>query len=110
MASAGAVEVAEGLREDLFRRHKKDRSLAEEAWDDLVSWAPRLRQDAFAGIQVPKDRFPKPYGEYDNLWKINLRHGFRAVYSVLSRPGMRFVVAVEWIGDHKEYDRLFGYA
>lgn len=41
--------------------------------------------------------------------ELDLPHAFRALYSVLTRPGGGFRVVVDWIGDHKEYDRLFGY-
>lgn len=47
--------------------------------------------------------------DYDNLWKLDLPHAFRAVYTVLTRGERGVVIGVEWIGDHKEYDRLFGY-
>ena len=109
MRSADAVEVAAGLKDQFLRRHKKDRQEALDAWASLVKWAPRLRRDAFAGTQIPKDRFPTRYRAYDNLWKLDLAHGYRAVYSVLARPGVAVVVAVDWMGDHDEYDRLFGY-
>ena len=105
-----AVEVAVGLREDFLKRHKKDRVRAEAAWRALVRLAGTLREDPFAGTQVPKELFPQAFAKYDNLWKLDLPHAFRAVYTVLGRPGGGVRVAVEWIGDHGDYDRLFGYA
>lgn len=90
-------------------RHKKGRQRAEEAWQALVNRAPRLKEDPFHGTQIPKDRFPSRFEAYDNLWKLDLPHAFRAVYTVLGRPGGGIRVAIEWIGDHDEYDRLFGY-
>ncbi|MEK6976718.1 MAG: hypothetical protein AABY18_10315 [Candidatus Thermoplasmatota archaeon] len=39
-----------------------------------------------------------------------LPHGFRAVYVVQHDPQDGIVVSIEWVGDHGEYDRLFGYA
>ena len=110
MARVDAVEVAVGLREDFLKRHRKDRARAEAAWDALVRSARTLRNDPFAGAQVPKDRFPRAFRAHDNLWKLDLPGAFRAVYSVLGRPSGGVRVAVEWIGDHREYERLFGYA
>lgn len=57
-----------------------------------------------------KRLFLRRFRHYDNLWKIDLPHDFRAIYTVLGRPGRGIRVAIEWIGDHKEYDALFGYS
>lgn len=107
---ADAVEVLAGLREDFAKRHRKDRARADAAWGALVKVAPKLRADPFLGTQVPKDRFPRAFREHANLWKLDLPHAFRAVYTVLGRPQGGIRVRVEWIGDHGEYERLFGYA
>jgi len=98
-----------GLREDFLKRHRKDAKRAHEAWAALVRHAGPLRADPFFGTQIPKDRFPRAFRSYDNLWKLDLPHAFRAVYTVIGRPGRGIRVAVDWIGDHAEYDRLFGY-
>lgn len=108
MEGADAVEVIQGLREDLLERHNKDRVRATQAWEALVERAPNLKRDPFFGTQIPKDRFPQRFEAYDNLWKLDLPHAFRAVYTVLGRPTGGIRVAIEWIGDHGEYERLFG--
>lgn len=106
---ADAVEVAVGLREDFLKRHRKDRARADAAWRGLVRMADAFRRDPFVGTQVAKRQFPRRFAEYDNLWKLDLPHAFRAVYTVLGRPGGGIRVAVEWMGDHDECDKLFGY-
>lgn len=109
MPRVGAVEVAVGLRDDSFRRHRKNRDRARKAWKGLVKCGPALQRNPFYGTQIQKHLFPHAFGEYENLWKLDLPGAFRAVYSILARPGGGVRVAIEWIGDHDEYDRLFGY-
>lgn len=108
MGGADTVEVVQGLREDLMTRHKKDQQRADQAWEALVDLAPRLKEDPFHGTQIPKDRFPRRFEAYGNLWKLDLPHAFRAVYTVLGRPTGGIRVAIEWIGDHGEDERLLG--
>lgn len=82
----------------------------------LQWWITRLKQDVFAGDQVPKDRIPpqlatrsglpSPIG---NAWRFELPLAYRGVYTVQSAPGAGTVVLILEILSHKEYDRLFGY-
>ncbi len=70
-----------------------------------------IMEDAFCGVQIPKNQIPKKYlKEYgiDNLWKINLSHSWRLVYSVASAGDGTITIIVEWF-DHKEYERRFKY-
>ncbi len=109
MQGVDDVVAAVGLRDDFLKRHRKDRRRAQTAWDAFRLKVALLRSDPFLGTQIPKDRFPAAYARYDNLWKLDLPHAFRAIYTVIGRPGRHVVVAVDWIGDHDEYDALFGY-
>lgn len=109
MPGVDSVEVAAGLKQGFYKRRRKDLQRAKRAWSALVALGSELGRDPFVGIQIPKDRFPDQFSEYDNLWKLNLPHAFRAVYTVIGRPGGGVRVAIDWIGTHKEYDRLFGY-
>lgn len=69
-----------------------------------------LEADPFAGDRVPRDRWPPLYREMENLFRLALPDGFRAVYTILAYPGRNREVRVLWLGDHKKYDRLFGYS
>lgn len=109
MPAVDTVEAAEGLREGLLKKHRKDLKRADEVWTALVAFAPKLKKDPFLGTQIPKDRFPAAFAGYPNLWKLDLPHAFRAVYAVIGRPGGGVKVVIDWVGSHKEYDRLFGY-
>ena len=82
----------------------------------LEWWIARLREDAFAGDQIPKDRIPPQLatrnelpGRLSNVWRFELPLGFRGVYTIQSAPGIGTVVLVLEIVSHKQYDRLFGY-
>lgn len=107
---ADEVRAVSGLRETFFRRYAKDRARAQDAWEGLVGRTKFLLADAGWGEPVPRSRIPKRFCDLPNLYLIpELPHRFRALYSVLRRPGTPIHVVVEWIGDHKEYDTLFGY-
>ena len=71
-----------------------------------------LKENAFAGIQIPKRLFPKQYvREYgiNNLWKYDLPDGWRLLYTVTPENEVELISAIlEWFG-HKDYERKFGY-
>ncbi len=82
----------------------------------LAWWIARLKEDAFAGDQIPKGRIPAQLGSRSgllptlgNAWRFELPLAFRGVYTVQSSPGTGTVVLILEILSHKEYDRLFGY-
>jgi hypothetical protein len=82
----------------------------------LAWWIERLKADAFAGDQIPKDRFPAQLASRSglpsaptNAWRFELPLAFRGIYTVQSSPGTGTLVLVLEILSHKEYDRLFGY-
>ena len=71
-----------------------------------------LKQNAFAGIHVPKRLIPKEYIRnygINNLWKYNMSKGWRLLYTVTSGNEVELISAIlEWLG-HKEYERKFKY-
>ncbi len=82
----------------------------------LAWWIERLRADAFAGDQIPKDRIPVQLATRSglpsaptNAWRFELPLAFRGIYTVQSSPGTGTVVLILEILSHKEYDRLLGY-
>ena len=110
MPVAVSVEILDGLKEQFLKRHNRDVARARDVWSAHVKLGETLERDPFSGTQIPKRIFPKPFRHHDNLWKLDLPHSFRALYTALTRPGRGLRVAVEWIGDHKEYDKLFGFS
>lgn len=82
----------------------------------LQWWIARLKQDVFAGDQIPKNRIPFELAARSglpspltNAWRFELPLAYRGVYTVQSAPGVGSAVLIVEILSHKEYDRLFGY-
>lgn len=109
--AADEVRVLGGLKKDFFKRHKKGRKRAQEAWDGLVARRGMLMRDVQQGEPVPKRLQPREFEDFHTLYLIpELPHRFRALYEVSSAsPLDPIVVTIVWIGDHGEYDGLFGY-
>jgi hypothetical protein len=108
---ASDVRVLDGLKKEFFKRHRKGRKRAQEAWDGLVARRETLLKDVQTGEPVPKRLRPKQFRDFHTLYLIpELPHRFRALYEVSSAsPLDPIVVTIVWIGDHDEYDELFGY-
>lgn len=70
----------------------------------LRAQARRLRGEPFLG-----DRVRKRLRSLPNLFRLELPEGWRALYTVASSPTRGAQVRIVWVGDHKRYDRLFGY-
>lgn len=103
------VRVLAGAKEDFFHRHRKDMPRADVAWASLVSKRSSLEADTTFGDAIQRQLWPKKFASLPNLHRMDLPGGFRAVYTVLYVQGEGHIVRIEWAGDHKEYDRLFGY-
>jgi len=54
--------------------------------EQLIKAFNNLREDAYCGIQIPKNLIPKEYikrfGNLTNLWKYNLPDAWRLIYTV----------------------------
>jgi len=72
--------------------------------------AGRLRSDPTAvGERIQSERTPKRFRHYRNLYRLALPDGWRALYTLRVRKDVPPGVRIVFIGDHKRYDRLFGY-
>jgi Txe/YoeB family toxin of Txe-Axe toxin-antitoxin module len=70
-----------------------------------------LKQNPFAGDQVPKRQIPGKYVlkyDADNIWRIELANRWRLVYTI-SGDNIEIITFVMDIFDHKKYDKVFGY-
>ncbi|MBI2109681.1 hypothetical protein HYT58_00720 [Candidatus Woesearchaeota archaeon] len=70
-----------------------------------------LKQNPFAGDQVPKRLIPDKYSkkfDVDNVWRIELADRWRLVYTITGNQ-IEIITFVMDIFDHKEYDKVFGY-
>ena len=83
---------------------KEIRAQIDEAIDDLKE-KPQM------GIRVPKTVWSKIYIQkygITNLRKINLRSGWRLLYTIRGNEIEIMSVLLEWMA-HKEYERRFKY-
>jgi hypothetical protein len=75
---------------------------------ELRKLKPALAEDPFRfGDKVRRELIPKGLG-VPNLYRAELRDGWRMVYTVRTRdvpPTVRILL----VGTHKTYDRFFGY-
>lgn len=71
--------------------------------------ADRLAVEPYIGDRIQQRRVPKPFRSLPNLFRLELSGGWRALYTVAGAWGERLEVRILWIGDHKRYDRLFGF-
>lgn len=68
-----------------------------------------LLKDAFWGDKIDRERWPKRFKGLPNLFRFELPEAQRGLYSVLTYPGQPREIRIVWLGNHKEYDRFFGY-
>ena len=81
----------------------------------LYKWITRaindLKEDAFSGLAIPKDRIPKKYQkkfEAKSVWKYDLPKAFRLIYTIENNEIEVFAIVLEWF-DHKSYEKRFKY-
>lgn len=71
----------------------------------------RIEDNAFCGIQIPKDLIPNVYlkiAKVKNLWKYNLPGGWRLIYSIVSDEIVVISIILEWFS-HPDYEKRFKY-
>jgi mRNA-degrading endonuclease RelE of RelBE toxin-antitoxin system len=87
--------------------------LSKEQEKKLLWWRDRLAHDVTVGDPIRKSLIPtvlKRNYEIDNLWRLELPGGWRALYTIASRLAGKPEVSILRILPHKDYDRLFGYS
>ena len=70
-----------------------------------------LKQNPFAGDQVPKKLIPPKYiqkFDADNVWRIELADRWRLVYTITGNE-VEIITFVIDIFNHRDYDKVFGY-
>ncbi|MCH8520014.1 MAG: hypothetical protein LAT82_04640 [Nanoarchaeota archaeon] len=81
----------------------------------LYKWITRaiqdLKEDAFCGVSIPKNRIPKKYQsifEAKSVWKYDLPSAYRLIYTIENNEIEVFTIVLEWF-DHKSYEKTFKY-
>ena len=70
-----------------------------------------LKQNPFAGDQIPKNIIPKKYKtkfDIDNAWRIELADRWRLIYTITGSQ-IEIITFIMDIFNHKDYDKIFGY-
>lgn len=101
------VEIAERVVEELSRR--LDASAFERMWHHVTALGYALGSDPTRGQRLPRERVPARFSNEPNLWRAELPGGWRALYKVTTNRSGERTVRIVWVGDHRAYDRLFGY-
>ena len=99
--------------EKLKKEFEKLKDVKEnKLYDQLVRAFKNLQEDAFCGIQIPKNLIPRAYSErygpITNLWKYNLPDAWRLIYTIKNDKINVLSILLEWM-DHKNYERRLGY-
>ena len=71
---------------------------------------PALLADPFWVDRIRRNLWPKPFRHLPNLFRFELPAAHRGVYSALTYPGQAREIRIVWLGNHKRYDRIFGYS
>src|SRR3989344_6182967 len=70
-----------------------------------------LKQNPFAGDQIPKRQIPLKYikkFDVDNAWSIELADRWRLIYTITGNQ-IEIVTFVVDIFNHRDYDKVLGY-
>ncbi|MEX2017208.1 MAG: hypothetical protein WD876_01935 [Candidatus Pacearchaeota archaeon] len=70
-----------------------------------------LKENPFAGNQIPKRLIPKEYVEKygaDNIWRIELANRWRLIYTITGNK-LEIISFIIDIINHKNYNGVFGY-
>ena len=82
-----------------------------ELYKTINSAMDNLLENPFCYIKIQREKWPKEYiVKYNitNLWKYNLRGGWRLIYTIKHEEVEIIAVILEWFS-HKDYERKFGY-
>lgn len=70
-----------------------------------------LKENPFAGNQIPKRLIPRKYikkYDADNIWRIELVNRWRLIYTITGNK-LEIISFIIDIFNHKGYDKMFGY-
>ncbi len=85
------------------------RTAGEAQRKKLRELAIRLRREPFLGNRIRRNQIPRALRGLPNLFRLEFPDGWRALYTVASQAPFGSQLRIIWIGDHKRYERRFGY-
>ncbi len=102
-----AVFIEERVLRSLEK--KLDRGALTQVHKHLARLAEDLDEDPTRGDHISLKLVPDSFSGLRNLWRAELPGAWRALYTIAGYPSRDLRVVIVWVGDHKAYDRLFGY-
>ncbi len=111
--SEEADEVYEELNKIVGEEKRKgiDSSFHQTLLRSIKRVRKLLKENPFAGDQVPKRLIPKKYilkYDADNIWRIELANRWRLIYTITGND-IEIINFVIDIFNHKKYDLVFKY-
>ncbi len=104
--SDDVIFADEKVKEAWLKVKETDPELAKQ----LLRARDDIKENAFCGIQISKDKIPKEWVQkykINNLWKYNLPNAWRLLYSITTPTKIEIIsVFLDWM-NHKDYERLF---
>ncbi|MGV8162987.1 MAG: hypothetical protein ACP5N2_06675 [Candidatus Nanoarchaeia archaeon] len=82
-----------------------------QLFEEITATIESIKNKPDCGIKIKKELWPVKYiKEYKitNLWKVNLSHGWRLIYTIKENEILVLCVILDWF-DHKEYEKAFKY-
>lgn len=68
----------------------------------------RLQLNPQFGDPISKDKIPKKYKHYGNVYRVELSNFWRLLYTIKGNE-VEIIAFVLAIVDHREYNKIFGY-
>ncbi|HIH20755.1 TPA: hypothetical protein HA244_05805 [Candidatus Micrarchaeota archaeon] len=94
-----------------YEELKGGRSEEKELAVSLDEAIQKLKLNSKCGIKIPSRLWPREYVikyQIDNLWKLNLRSGWRLIYTITTTNVEIVSILLEWF-KHKDYEKKFKY-
>ncbi len=111
--SEEAAQVYEELRVSVEEEQNKgiNNSFHQTLLRSIERVKELLKDNPFAGDQVPKRQIPPKYiklYDVDNVWRIELSKFWRLVYTITGNQ-VEIITFIMDIFNHEDYDKVFGY-
>lgn len=111
MSHTFSVAFVDARLKRSFQQLKEGTHEERELADQIQKAIDALAENPRSGIHIPQRLWPKEYVQryaITNLWKYDLRNGWRLAYTLRGSQPEIVSVLLEW-DDHTHYERTYGY-
>ncbi len=105
------VAFASLLLEKKFNQLKNGTYEERHLYASLERAIGDLKVNPMSGKKIPRRLWPRSYTkryQLTNLWKYNLPHAWRMIYTIYEDHVMILNIILEWF-PHKDYERIFNF-